>query len=421
MSAYSGNFSAVQFDKAELPAVAFPGRSVYPSAASGILYDKFSGTAKLMRKETLLVVISTITALVIAEVFLSLFFPQRTVRQYLTDRPAMFVADETLFMTLEPGFNGYLKEAEFRVGVSINSLGYRQPEFDPLKGSQLRILVVGDSFTFGYGVEESEGYVRVLEQELNALAPAKDIEVINTGVPAWWTDAYYLYLKTRGLDLEPDVVLLGLFMGNDIDARDARYAIWPELDAEGLPLATTSERVRIDNGHRVRTEWRVRWKIPVLRNSHVFQLLYSSGKNIGRALNPKIQAATLYTPSYSAETQAVIERVKMLIEAMARLCDERGVRFVVAMIPEKNQVYPDPDALSQGLDFTKPQRLFSQYFADKGIAYFDLLPAVREAAATVPDGELYYSKDSHFTRTGYRVAGEEIARYLLHSDVLDAP
>jgi len=374
-----------------------------------------------MRKETLLVVISTVTALVLAEVFLSLFFPQRTVRQYLTDRPAMFRADETLFMTLEPDFEGYLKEAEFRVGVSINSLGYRQAEFDPRKGSQYRILVVGDSFTFGYGVEESEGYVRVIEQELNAHAPAKDIEVINTGVPAWWTDAYYLYLKTRGLDLDPDVVVLGLFMGNDIDARDARHAIWPEVDEEGLPLATTSERVRIDHGHRVRTEWRVRWKIPILRNSHLFQLLYSSGKNIGRLLNPKIQAATLYEPSYSAETQAVIEKVKMLIEAMARLSSERDVRFVVAMIPERNQVYPAPAVSSQGLDFTKPQRIFSQYFSDKGIAYIDLLPTVREAAALALDGELYYSKDSHFTRAGYRVAGREIARYLLDSGTLESP
>lgn len=372
-----------------------------------------------MRKESLLVVISTITALLIAEVFLSVFFPQRTVQQYLTDRPAMFRADDTLFMTLKPGFNGYLREAEFRIGVSVNSLGYRQPEFDAHKGSQLRILVIGDSFTFGYGVEEPEGYVRVLERELNARVPERDIEAINTGVPAWWTDAYYLFLKTRGVALEPDVVLLGLFMGNDIDARDARYAIWPEVDEDGLPLATTSERVRIRDGHRVRTEWRVRWKIPILRNSHLFQLVYSSGKNIGRMLNPKIQAATLYEPTYSAETEAVIEKVEKLIAAMAKICDERGIPFVVAMIPERNQVYPAPDTVAEGLDFAKPQRLFAEYFKAKGIAYIDLLPEIRAAAET--DEHLYYSKDSHFTPSGYDVAGRTIARYLLESGTVAAP
>lgn len=372
-----------------------------------------------MRKETLLVISSLLFTLGIGEVALGLFFPQRTVNQYLQDRPAMFLANETLFMDLNPGFTGYLKEEEFKTDVSINSLGYRQHEFRLDKSAQTRVLVVGDSFTFGYGVEEADGYVRVLERELVAANASLNIEVINAGVPAWWTDAYYLYLKTRGLALDPDVVVLGLFMGNDVDARDARHAIWPETDAAGLPLAITSDRVRIDNGHRVRVKRRARWVIPVLRNSHLFQLLYTSGKNIGRQFSPKIQAKTLYQETYSAETEAIIVKVKKLIVAMATMTQAQNARFIVAMIPERTQVYNDRGKGRQSLDYAKPQRLLAKFFTQEHIEYVDLLPAALAAAAS--DEPLYYTKDSHFTRAGYLVAGRELARGIIAKGVFATP
>jgi len=372
-----------------------------------------------MRKETLLLLTSTAFTLVLAEFVLSWFFPQRTVNQYLEDRPAMFRANDILFMDMKPGFEGYLKEEEFRTDVSINSLGYRQAEFSPDRGAGQRVLVIGDSFTFGYGVEETDGYVRVMERTLNEQA-SPPVEAINSGVPAWWTDAYYLYLKTRGLALKPDVVVLGLFMGNDIDARDARYAIWPEVDDDGLPLAITSERVRIDGGHRVRSERRARWKIPVLRNSHLFQLLYSSGKNIGRLFSPKVQASTLYEATYSAETEAIITKVQKLILGMAEDAHGIAAQFVVVMIPERRQVYPDRESTERALDLAKPHRLFAEFFAGHGIPTVDLLPVMRAAAQT-SDDELYYRKDSHFTRSGYRAAGEAIGRFLLVQGLVTAP
>lgn len=372
-----------------------------------------------MRKEHLLLAFSTVFALMLAELVLGAFFPQRTVKQYLEDRPAMFRANNIMFMDLKPGFSGYLKEEEFRTNVEINALGYRQAEFEQQKDGQQRILVVGDSFTFGYGVEESDGYVRVMERELNGGKPGS-VEAINAGVPAWWTDSYYLYLKTRGIALQPDIVVLGLFMGNDIDARDARFAIWPAVDAQGLPLATTSERVRIDNGHRVRVKRRARWTVPVLRNSHLFQLLYSSVKNVGRVLSPKVQAQTLYQEKYSAETEEIIVKVEALISAMKTLSNQAGARFLVAMIPERNQVYPPAGGDEAALDYAKPQRLFAEFFSRENIEHIDLLPAMHRAAIA-SDEPLYYSKDSHFTATGYAIAGKEIAEFLRARDMVTDP
>jgi hypothetical protein len=128
-------------------------------------------------------------------------------------------------------------------------------------------------------------------------------------------------------------------------------------------------------------------------------------------LSPKIQAATLYESTYSAETDAVIKRVEKLLTGMASIANAHDARFIVAMIPERNQVYIDEEAPHRALDLDKPQRIFAEFFTRSGIEYIDLLPAVRAAAART-DEELYYRRDSHFKAPGYRAVGEEIARYL---------
>ena len=372
-----------------------------------------------MRKETLLLVFSTLFALILAEITLSKFFPQRTVNQYLHDRPAMFRPNDILFMDLKPNFSGFLCEEEFKTDIFINSKGYRQGEFEAKSDTGTRVLVVGDSFTFGYGVEESDGYVRVAERELRQSISAGSVEVINAGVPAWWTDSYYLYLKTKGLELDPDVVVVGLFMGNDIDARDARHAIWPSVDKNGLPLATTSKRVLIDNGHRVRAKRRTRWVIPFLRNSHLFQLLYSSVKNATRLIKPKVQAETLYQATYSVETEQVVDKVKALLVGMSNLTRASGAHFVVAMIPERTQIYPKSIGENQDLDYAKPQRLFAKFFDEQNISYVDLLPEIKNAAQMNAE-PLYYTRDSHFTRAGYLVAGKELACRLISDGIIES-
>ena len=121
----------------------------------------------------------------------------------------MYRSSDVLFMELLHHFQGVLRESEFDTSIRVNSSRCRQDEFAPHKGQGLCVVVVRDSFTFGYRVEERDSYPRVLERQLaevrtrNALPP---VEVINAGVLAWWTDAYYLNLKKYGIALEPGLV-----------------------------------------------------------------------------------------------------------------------------------------------------------------------------------------------------------------------
>jgi lysophospholipase L1-like esterase len=120
--------------------------------------------------------------------------------------------DRDLFWRLVPGYHGV---------VTINRQGFRTPPFSPKKApGTYRIVVFGDSVTFGYKVTDRETYPRRLEQLLAAQMPAitnsdrRRIEVINVGVTGYTSwQGRVLYEKTVR-HWAPDLVVI-MFGYND--------------------------------------------------------------------------------------------------------------------------------------------------------------------------------------------------------------
>jgi len=98
--------------------------------------------------------------------------------------------------------------------LTINSKGLRDREYPYEKPPGVkRILVLGDSFVWGYGVGDSEIFTEVLERQLQA--EGRPWEVINTGVSGWGTDQEYLFFREEGVKYSPDIVVLAYYFGND--------------------------------------------------------------------------------------------------------------------------------------------------------------------------------------------------------------
>lgn len=116
--------------------------------------------------------------------------------------------DPDLYWKLTPNQNVVTKVG--KKPVRINSHGTRGREFETLKpAGTFRVLCLGDSRTFGWGLAEDETYAGRLEVLLRRAAPAGSrIDVINAGVNAWSYPQMLIYLKRYGLDYSPDVVIL---------------------------------------------------------------------------------------------------------------------------------------------------------------------------------------------------------------------
>jgi lysophospholipase L1-like esterase len=98
-----------------------------------------------------------------------------------------------------------------------NSLGLRNRELEPKHAGTRRILFLGDSLIWSGETSSGELYTAVLEQRLNSRSRGRHarVEVINAGVPGYTTYQQLEFLKIYGLEMKPDLVVLG-FVLNDV-------------------------------------------------------------------------------------------------------------------------------------------------------------------------------------------------------------
>jgi hypothetical protein len=124
--------------------------------------------------------------------------------------------------------------------VELNSHGLRDDEipYDKPAGEK-RILVLGDSVTFGWGVSQGETFSDRMEHLLNEL-PGDRWQVINSGVNGYNTEQESTYLRIEGMRYSPDFVVL-VYVSNDmypiIDPTETtwrRYPSWPSSLPEAM-------------------------------------------------------------------------------------------------------------------------------------------------------------------------------------------
>lgn len=123
--------------------------------------------------------------------------------------PGFFVADAQLGQRLVPGYDGWFAG----VPVRINRLGFRgSREYDVEKRpATFRILVLGDSVTFGHGAISETTYPYLLERRLQQWRDEIDWQVWNLGVPGYNTSQELAYLERVGPRYQPHLVIVGFF------------------------------------------------------------------------------------------------------------------------------------------------------------------------------------------------------------------
>ena len=142
--------------------------------------------------------------------------------------PGFFVSDPVRLEKLAPDYTGWFAG----VPVRINHLGFRDTrEYALAKGPKtFRILVLGDSVTFGHGSVFEHTWPYLFEQRLKVWRPDVAWQVWNLGVPGYNTSQELAYLLEAGPRFTPDLVVVGFFANDIVDNQTlrtpTRAAIW---------------------------------------------------------------------------------------------------------------------------------------------------------------------------------------------------
>jgi len=166
-----------------------------------------------LRKLVLITVPSIVVAAAVAMTAVEVW-----VRWRWDDRrgtPGFYISDPELGQRLAPNYDGWFAG----VPVHINALGFRDTRDYALAKSAntFRILVLGDSVTFGHGALSDTTYPYLFEQRLKQWRPDVDWQVWNLGVPGYNTRQELKYLERVGPRYQPDLVIVGFYENDLVD------------------------------------------------------------------------------------------------------------------------------------------------------------------------------------------------------------
>lgn len=341
---------------------------------------------------------------------LDLTSPKFTTAPLPTEFSGLAISDSELFWKMKPGV---ILENPDGTTVSINSDGFRGAEVIEKKENEYRIVCLGESTTFGAGVEQYETYSYLLETELNKISDSVFYSVLSCGFSAYSSFQLLKYLELKAIDFKPDMVILysevndylpssfrnfghdeRTFGMSDQQLYESSVDSWMRKLIDNWALAKflvyriarqqmqeLSESAPENPVGEIGLNEKLPSRIAELSDGEVLQTQFNE-KNFGRRVVPSERASN--------------------IRKMQSLCDERNIKLVI--------IHPS----YQGSD--KHECVLTDVCQKDGLIMFDAYDMLHLEG--IPKDSLFL--DSwHPTPLGHRSLARGLAGFLVGSDLLN--
>jgi lysophospholipase L1-like esterase len=241
-------------------------------------------------------------------------------------------------------------------------------EYPVARGAALRIVALGDSFTFGQCVGDDESFPAQLER---LIAPG---EVLNLAVHGYGHDQMLLRLRRDGLPYRPDLVLLGFF-NPDIERNQLHFRDYAK------------PRFRLSSGRLVLEN------VPVPSPEE-----FASGFHLRSANYARMLRDTLFADRLERRNR---RRSEAILRALAAESRAAGARLVLVYIPSENQ---------SRAGRSWPRSPYRHVCEAKEALCIDPTPRLAAFLGGEPDPAAHFR--CHFSAAVHRVIAEEIAAAL---------
>jgi lysophospholipase L1-like esterase len=374
-----------------------------------------------------LILVSLSVCILLLELSLALFWPHK-----ITAKPFFHI--QSFFCEYHP-LLGWVNKPDYRDIVKIdddhdffithNSKGLRDREHDYARPDGVkRVLVLGDSFVWGFGVEDNEVLTSVLESRSDT------IEAINCGVSGYGTDQALLFYTDKAYKYDHDLVVYA-FYANDLAelSRTISYGYPKPMFVPGsdpftvtnVPVAKTTETERKLFGNPVTLFGKV--KKFLRRSTHTYPFIVGRLNSVAplRKIFLTIGLADDYSrslpgiPYYALEnTEETWQLFFRIVKEFRMIANENGADFLLVHIPVKEtpDQGADPSSHGEAMQNDSTSKMLTEFSSRNGIHFIDMLTAIRAGSRK---GMAYYSPhklDIHFNESGHRLMADAIYQWM---------
>ena len=355
----------------------------------------------------------------------------------------------TAGVNFPPNSTTTIETSEFSFTIESNSIGIRDREPAPRQDAGYRVLAIGDSFTYGWGVAQDQTWPKVAEARLRAAGCPG--EVLNLGYPGASPRKYATIAREAIPLLKPDLVLVAILQGNDLkqlDLEDSDRRFLADLWLQWF----FPNFVRVRDGRcfqkpeknpaaGIKAQWQEAARRlqqtadPVARqrfdqlDAQVRQALLAGDLNpcaVELAIrNPDFYSFTLH--GERAEVQAATATLAACLREICRAARRVGAKVEVVSVPSGAYVCRSSWRTIRRLGFSldedvldddRPDGPIQTACQQAGVAFHSVMPQVRKAAQVEC---LYFELDDHFNSRGQAVYGETVADLILQRTIGDLP
>lgn len=346
-----------------------------------------------MIKKVFLIFFGIFSGIILSEIILALFYPQMPLN--IVAENIFFVEhDNELGWVNKKGAQGTYKPNldEPSVYVRINSEGMRGGERDRETWKR-RILFLGDSVTFGHGIDEKDAYPFIVKEMM------PDADIINLGTIGYGTDQEYLLLKKQGIGYKPDIVVVGFTPG---DVRDNMcslmnnyYKPFFKLKDKGIQL----HGVPVPEAVYINKEY--------LKDSRLKRFLYNNSNLYRLFFNRLIGHKAKIEMVEEMSRQEGLELTLRLLKEMDSYCNANGCKMVVLILP--NGIWMQEELKTGNREGF--YGFFLEMLKQEGIRYIDphyvLMDRLRH------QDEIFLKGDPvHLNASGHRIVAEFLYKEL---------
>lgn len=330
------------------------------------------------------------------------WYPAARAEEY----PPLYSRDERTGWRVCPNLNLPFITREFSTTINTDGRGFRKINSS---GSGSPVLVIGDSFAFGWGVDAADTFVSLVSKSTG-------VPFQSHAVPGFGLVQEEILVEEALCGKKPTLVLLETW---PLDWDIINSALMAELDHYLVNRETLQHYPR----------WLVSLRIALFNKSILCGFLEKTGKVI-----TLMRGKTLFK-GYGLNAFMAGEQPKIIREAreeafshirrIKEKTDSLGIPLVIVVVPSVFQVYPEDlrgwiraYGISGEADLERPNRELKEFASGEGILLIDLLEPFREYVRH-GGSRLYYRTDPHWNPQGHSVASKAIEKFITSHHLLE--